>query len=163
MHGLAPQLPGSLRGWAFVPSWWHFKQPVCFFQFQSLPQGKAEPIARGAERANLVKKQIVRCSLWCSYEILCPRFGTKGRKRGMLKKSLWTLIYSQLESRGSCFTYRQCVCRKCLTCDWEMGEDIAFTACSVLNSFLYMNPWKTGSINKVINWERLVVIPLFPQ
>ena len=72
-----------------MQSWCNFEQRICFFPVFTLhAQGRVPPIAGGAYRADLVKKEIARHSLPCRYEMLCPKRGTKGRKRGVLKKSL---------------------------------------------------------------------------
>lgn len=44
--------------------------------------------------------------------------------------------------------------------EWEQIENTAF---SVLSSFLQRNSNKTGSNNKVINWETLLIIPFLLQ
>lgn len=44
--------------------------------------------------------------------------------------------------------------------EWKEIENTAF---SVLKSFLQTNPNKTRSNNKVINWERLLIVPLHLQ
>lgn len=80
----------------------------------------------------------------------------------MLKKSLWMLIYSNSKAEEAA-SHTGTLCAENALGAVGKCRKIAFTACSVLSSFLYMNPRKTGSINKVINWERLVVIPLSPR